>query len=83
MRIPDIRKTKLPKGRSINLALSHRGRKALKLLHIEEDILKEAIPMRGRFLHGNDGGTSSVEYDPISHQVSRHHALCFFKIFCF
>ncbi|XP_066248360.1 kynurenine 3-monooxygenase [Euwallacea similis] len=65
---PDIRKLTIAKGRSINLALSHRGRKGLKLVGVEEQVLKNAIPMIGRFLHRKDGFTVSVPYDPVSSQ---------------
>lgn len=34
----DIRKAKIVRGRSINLALSHRGRQALKHVGIEEKV---------------------------------------------
>lgn len=44
----DIRKAKVVKGRSINLALSHRGRQALKHIGMEEkvsmDILRLTYP---------------------------------------
>lgn len=38
-------------GRSINMALSHRGLKALKMAGMDELILKHTIPMEGRMLH--------------------------------
>ena len=38
-------------GRSINLALSSRGLKALETAGIKKSILKECIPMRGRMIH--------------------------------
>ncbi|XP_057665216.1 kynurenine 3-monooxygenase isoform X3 [Diorhabda carinulata] len=61
----DIRTGKEVRGKSINLALSHRGRNALRDVDLEEDILKTAIPLKGRFLHGINGGLKSVIYDPI------------------
>ncbi|KAK4881373.1 hypothetical protein RN001_004692 [Aquatica leii] len=39
------------RGRSINLAASHRARRALRDLGIEDAILRVGIPMKGRFLH--------------------------------
>src|SRR5688572_26193836 len=48
---PDMRKTNLAAGRSINLALSDRGWKALKSAGIAKDILRFALPMRGRMIH--------------------------------
>ena len=47
-RRPDIRKAELIAGRSINLALSDRGWKALKLIGIEDEIKSISIPMYGR-----------------------------------
>lgn len=39
-------------GKSINLALSERGRSALRVLGVEEEIIeRHAIPMRGRMIH--------------------------------
>ncbi|CAG9772999.1 unnamed protein product [Ceutorhynchus assimilis] len=64
----DIRKLTASKGRSINLALSHRGRKALRLIGLEDEVLKNAIPMSGRLLHSEKGDTESVKYDPVSNQ---------------
>lgn len=65
----DIRRTRTNQGRSINLALSHRGRKALRLIGMEEKILKNAIPMSARFLHNEVGSTTIMPYDPVSKQV--------------
>lgn len=38
-------------GKSINMALSERGRKALQILGIEDYILDLTIPMYGRMVH--------------------------------
>ncbi len=53
---PDLEKVSLSKdkGRSINLALSHRGWKALSKIGIAEEVKKCAIPMYGRELHHTD-----------------------------
>ncbi|XP_030558151.1 kynurenine 3-monooxygenase [Drosophila novamexicana] len=64
----DIRKAQLVQGRSINLALSQRGRKALAAVGLEEQVLATAIPMRGRMLHNVRGRTSIVLYDPCTGQ---------------
>ncbi len=37
--------------RSINLALSWRGMKALEEVGLLQEVLKDAVPMRGRFIH--------------------------------
>lgn len=47
----DMRKGMEDAGRSINLALSSRGLKALDMAGIKEAILEECIPMRGRMIH--------------------------------
>ncbi len=54
-RRPDLRKTKLDGGRSINLALSERGWKALKGVGLDKDIRKIAVPMYRRVMHSIDG----------------------------
>ena len=51
----DMRNEDVEAGRSINLALSDRGIKALKEVGIADDILKIAIPMHGRHIHNLDG----------------------------
>ncbi len=48
---PDMRQTDLAAGRSINLALSNRGLKALRLVGLEDAIRDECIPMHGRMIH--------------------------------
>jgi len=60
-RRPDMRKQKTDGGRSINLALSDRGLKALNKLGLEAEVRKMAIPMHGRMIHGIDG---SLNYQP-------------------
>ncbi len=52
---PDMRKESVDAGRSINLALSSRGLKALAKAGMEEDIRKSCIPMRGRMIHTLEG----------------------------
>ena len=50
-------------GKSINLAMSERGRSALRRLGIEEAmILDHAIPMRARMIHDVDGGQRAIPY---------------------
>lgn len=61
-RRPDMRKEKISAGRSINLALSDRGIKALEEVGIMEEIKKIAIPMHGRYLHNADGSTAYQPY---------------------
>jgi kynurenine 3-monooxygenase len=61
-RRPDMRKEKIVAGRSINLALSDRGIKALREVGIADEIASIAIPMRGRFIHHLDGSTMLQPY---------------------
>lgn len=42
-------------GRSINLALAERGLHALRLAGLDDAVLKQAVMMRGRFVHPLDG----------------------------
>lgn len=47
----DPRKTSITSGRSINLALSTRGLKALSELGLSEEVERLLIPMAGRMIH--------------------------------
>ena len=70
----DIRDAKLVAGRSINLALSDRGWKALKGAGISDEIEKIAIPMKGRMVHDVEGNQSFQPYgfdDQAIYSVSR------------
>ncbi|XP_045515368.1 kynurenine 3-monooxygenase [Pieris brassicae] len=65
----DIRKTPQIRGRSINLALSVRGRRALKDVGLEDIMVKEhGIPMSARMIHRPDGSTYSIPYDARTNQ---------------
>ncbi|HNN70911.1 MAG TPA: FAD-dependent monooxygenase, partial [Ferruginibacter sp.] len=58
----DMRKEAISAGRSINLALSDRGIKALEEVGLMEEIRKICIPMHGRYLHNADGTTAFQPY---------------------
>lgn len=58
----DMRKTAISAGRSINLALSDRGIRALEEVGIMDDIRQIAIPMHGRYMHQVDGSHSYQAY---------------------
>ena len=58
----DSRKEGYVGGRSINLALSHRGIRALEDLGVAKEVLPLAIPMRGRMLHDLQGKQSFFPY---------------------
>jgi len=68
-RRPDMRKTKISAGRSINLALSVRGIHALKDVGLYEDIMSIAIPMKGRMIHALDGKLMFQQYGRLEHEV--------------
>ncbi|MEL6559110.1 MAG: NAD(P)/FAD-dependent oxidoreductase [Bacteroidota bacterium] len=59
---PDPRKEDLEAGRSINLALSRRGIKALRDVGLEEIVKPELIPMTGRIMHDKNGKTNYQPY---------------------
>lgn len=59
---PDIRTTDISAGRSINLALSDRGFKALRLAGVEGKAREICIPMYGRLMHDVDGNTFASNY---------------------
>lgn len=61
-RKPDLRQAYREYGRSINLALSDRGWKALHGIGIGDDIRKVAIPMYGRMIHDRKGGLAYQPY---------------------
>lgn len=52
---PDLRKVTQDAGRSINLALSDRGLKGLRLAGVEKEALQLCIPMNGRMIHPEKG----------------------------
>src|SRR3989441_2153714 len=58
-------------GRSINLALSTRGIQALEQIGIADEVLKHAIPMRGRMIHPARAGDRIIfapyDVDPNKH----------------
>ncbi len=61
-RRPDMRKGNVAAGRSINLALSDRGIRALEAVGIMDSIREIAIPMHGRYLHNADGSSAYQPY---------------------
>lgn len=58
----DPRKYNIEGGRSINLALSHRGIKSLQLAGIYEQIQDNLIPMKGRMMHDINGELYEQRY---------------------
>lgn len=51
----DMRLEEVDAGRSINLALSARGLRALEKVGIKADVLETCIPMKGRMVHPLNG----------------------------
>ncbi len=75
----DMRLEQVKAGRSINLALSDRGIKALKEVGIADEILELAIPMHGRLIHNLDGTTAFQPYGKTGqyiNSVSRRELNC-------
>ena len=58
----DIRRVSEFSGRSINLALSARGREALKIIGLEKIVLDKAIPMHARMIHSVSGNMTAQPY---------------------
>ena len=59
----DPREGNIVGGRSINLAVSTRGIHALEQLGIADEVLRHAIPMRGRMIHDKSGSLHFAPYD--------------------
>jgi len=58
----DMRKGNADAGRSINLALSNRGIRALDEVGLASELKKVAIPMHGRMMHDVNGNLTSQPY---------------------
>ena len=61
-RRPDMRKTRQYAGKSINLALSDRGIRALEMAGVLNEVMKIAIPVYGRMIHQPDSTTVFQPY---------------------
>ncbi|WP_103866293.1 NAD(P)/FAD-dependent oxidoreductase [Aquimarina sp. I32.4] len=59
---PDLRTTDISAGRSINLALSDRGLRAMKMVGIVDKVLPFCTPMYGRLIHDIQGNTFTSNY---------------------
>lgn len=72
---PDKRKNPYSEaGRSINMALSFRGWKSLEQVGLKEKVQPLAIPMFGRKVHDEHGGTKFIPYgkgDQAIYSISR------------
>jgi kynurenine 3-monooxygenase len=56
----DPREGNIVGGRSINLAISTRGIHALKKIGMADEVLRHAIPMRGRMIHPAGAGARTI-----------------------
>lgn len=79
-RRPDMRKTAIVAGRSINLAISARGINALEKLGLADKMLTKAVPMRGRMIHSESGDLNFQPYGKNEHEyinsISRRDLNC-------
>ena len=70
----DIRKAEISAGKSINLALSYRGWKALRGADVDDEVKKIALPMYNRIMHDLEGNLTTQAYgkkDQAIYSVSR------------
>ena len=65
---PDLRKEDISAGKSINLAFSNRGIKAMKLVGIQDKVELLCIPMNGRMLHDKESKTMLSNYSGRDHE---------------
>ncbi len=72
---PDLRRTEIGAGRSINLALATRGIVALSQVDLYRRLEPILVPMAGRMVHEPDGDVGLQPYgldeDDVIHAVSR------------
>ncbi|NIK57210.1 FAD-dependent oxidoreductase [Kribbella shirazensis] len=54
-RRPDPRVAEVERGRSINLAISERGLDALRRIGLVDQVMADALPMKGRMIHPVSG----------------------------
>ena len=72
----DIRNAEITAGKSINLALSYRGWKALEGAGAAQEVKKIAYPMYSRIMHDLEGNLTEQAYgkkDQAIYSVSRGH----------
>lgn len=77
---PDLRFKSFSNLRSINLALSHRGWRALEAAGLADALRELAMPMYGRVVHAENGEQSFFPYgekDQAIYAISRYKLNCF------
>lgn len=67
-KLPDLRNVDISAGRSINLAISDRGIKAMRMVGIEDKIAPLCIPMYGRMVHKKERTTFLTNYSGRDHE---------------
>jgi kynurenine 3-monooxygenase len=67
-RRPDPRLRGYEGGRSINLALAFRGLAVLREAGLGDDVLKQAVAMRGRMVHPRDGDINFQPYGRVDRE---------------
>ncbi len=68
-RRPDLRITPADRGHSINMALSHRGRRALEAACVATDVESVGIPMYGRMIHNLDSSVVFQQYGKVDEAI--------------
>lgn len=61
-RRPDPRVGPTERGRSINLAISERGLDALRRIDLVDQVMADALPMKGRMIHPVEGPLDFQQY---------------------
>lgn len=69
-RRPDFRTHGAGGGRSINLALSDRGIQGLAGARVDDEVMKDAIPMKGRMIHSVEGETELQPYSRTGRHIN-------------
>lgn len=64
-RRPDPRVAQVERGRSINLAISERGLDALRRIDLVDQVMADALPMKGRMIHPVRGGGAGNGFDTV------------------
>jgi kynurenine 3-monooxygenase len=65
----DMRKNAVERGRSINLAITARGWKALEDIGLKDKVSAISIPMKGRMIHDLEGKTNLQPYGQTDAEV--------------
>lgn len=66
--------------RSINLALSWRGMRALESVGLLQEVLKHAVPMHGRYIHPLKGDPYIQSYSSHPEQVNIRNSMAVFIV---